>query len=271
MNEKTPEATSKKRNLISLLGGALFRPKATFSYLKDNRKKSWWFAAFVILLLSLAPTIIAGMQPASMPPELMNNPQMMPGEVGEIGEVYEGEVYSESDVMAGSPGMPTPAPRASGPNILALIGTVLGTPLTWLLWGGALYLTSVFLGRSRGFREMFRLAVWGWLPYAVRGLVQGVYIALTGEAIVNAGLSGFVQSPMPGIIPLGPGRLILASALSDIDIYTLWHLLVTSTGLAAHTQLPLKKTHLATLSIWLILVLLGSIPAVVGGMFGLAG
>ncbi len=270
MNEKTPKDTSKKRNLISLLGGALFRPKTTFSYLKDNRRKSWWFAAFVILLLLLAPTIIAGMQPASMPPELMNNPQMMPGEVGKV-EAYEGEVYSESDVMAGGPGMPTQAPGAGGPNILALIGTVLGTPLTWLLWGGALYLTSVFLGRSRGFREMFRLAVWGWLPYAMRGLVQGVYIALTGEAIVNAGLSGFVQSPMPGIIPLGPGRLILASALSNIDIYTLWHLLVTSTGLAAHTQLPLKKTHLATLSIWLAWVLLGSIPAVVGGMFGLAG
>lgn len=265
MSEKEQKPTEEKRNVIALFWSTLFKPKATFSYLKENRKKSWWLPAFAILLLTLAPIISAGMQSPSALPAGMGGPTMT-----ESSTAYEGEIYIENEAMPGGPGMPMQPPGPSGPNILAMIGVIVGTPLAWIIWSGALYLASVFLGRSSGFREMFRLTVWGWIPYAVRGAVQSLYITLTGEAIINPGLSGLVQSPAPGIIPLGPGRLMLASVLSHIDIYMIWRLLVTSAGLIAFTQLPPKKARIAILSIWLILVLLGSVPAIMGGMFGIA-
>ncbi len=242
-----------KKNVFALLVGVFIRPKATFGYLKDNHKKAWWLPALLIVLLTVAP-LWAAARPTSataMPPEKMEmvtsvDPRMFEG------------MASES---------PVAAPASSGLNPLKLGGAILGTFAAWLLWGGALYLASVFLGRSSSFGQMFRLAVWTWLPYGIRGLVQTIYILMTGNAIVNAGLSGFViDKGVTSLIPSGPGQLALASILSRVDIYMIWHVLLVSVALMAFTNLMRRKALTATLAIWIVFALVGIIPAIFGGM-----
>lgn len=243
-----------KKNVFALLVGVLFRPKATFGYLKDNHKKAWWLPALLILLLSVAP-LWAASRPSS-------TAQMMPSEKIEMvtsvdPRLLEG-MSSES---------PVSAPASSGLNLLKLGGTVLGTFAAWLLWGGGLYLASVFLGRSSSFGQMFRLAVWTWLPYGLRGLVQAIYVLVTGEAIVNAGFSGFViDKGVTSLIPSGPGQLALASILSRVDVFMIWHVLLVSVALMAFTSLTRRKALTATLAIWLVFALVGIVPAILGGM-----
>ncbi|HOT91022.1 MAG TPA: Yip1 family protein [Anaerolineae bacterium] len=252
--ENTAKPT--KKNIIALLVGVLIRPRATFGYLKDNYKRGWWLPAILIVLLTVAPLFAAARQ--------------VPAETAPV--VKEMEMPAVKGVIVESGGMPVEpppaAPSSGAPGILALGGAILRTPLAWLLWGGALYLASVFLGRSSNFGQMFRLAVWTWLPYGIRGLVQTVYILMTGNAIVNSGLSGFViDKKAESLIPPGPGQLALASILGRVDIYALWHLLLVSVGLMAFTNLTRKKAWTAALVIWLVLALLGIVPAIFGGMF----
>ena len=245
-----------KKNVIALLLGVLFRPKATFGYLKDNHKKAWWLPALLIMLLTVAPLWAASRpSPAAqtLPPDKMGmvtsvDPRVM-----------------ETEGMP--PGSSTSALAAGGFNFLKFGGTLLGTFVAWLLWGGALYLASVFLGRSSSFGQMFRLAVWTWLPYGLRGLVQTAFILLTGEAITNAGFSGFViDKSVTSLIPPGPGQLALASILSRVDVFMLWHVLLVSVALMAFTGLTRRKALTATLAIWIVFALVGIVPAIFGGM-----
>ncbi|MEJ5310349.1 MAG: Yip1 family protein [Anaerolineae bacterium] len=243
-----------KKNVFALFLGVLFRPKATFGYLKDNHKKAWWLPAFLIMLLTLAP-LWAASRPS--PAAQATPPGKMEMVTGVDPRMMEGVVAEPS----------TPAPASGGLNVLKFGGTVLGTVAAWLLWGGALYLASVFLGRSSSFGQMFRLAVWTWLPYGLRGLVQAVYILMTGEAITNAGFSGFViDKSVTSLIPPGPGQLALASILGRVDVFMIWHVLLVSVALMAFTGLTRRKALTATLAIWIVFALVGIVPAIFGGM-----
>ncbi len=251
---KQEAAKPVKKNVFVLLLGVLFRPKAAFGYLKDNHKKAWWLPALLILLLTVAPLWAASRpSPAAMtmPPDKIEmvtgvDPRMVEGMVPE----------SSTSTLA-----------STGLSFLKLGGAILGTFAAWLLWGGALYLASVFLGRSSSFGQMFRLAVWTWLPYGLRGLVQTAYILMTGEAIVNAGFSGFViDKGVASLIPPGPGQLALASILSRVDVFMIWHVLLVSVALMAFTSLTRRKALTATLAIWIVFAVVGIVPAIFGGM-----
>jgi hypothetical protein len=258
---KQEAAKPVKKNVFALLLGVLFHPKATFGYLKNNHKKAWWLPAILILLLTTAPLWAASRPlPAAqtMPSDKMGtftsaDPLMLEGMPSQIDA-------PSSDALSSASG---------GLNFLKLGGTVIGTFAAWLLWGGGLYLASVFLGRSSSFGQMFRLAVWTWLPYGLRGLVQIVYVLVTGEAIVNAGFSGFViDKGVTSVISPGPGQLALASILSRVDVFAIWHVLLVSVALMAFTSLARRKALTATLAIWFVFALVGIVPAIFGGMVG---
>jgi hypothetical protein len=256
--DATKQDTAKpvKKSVFVLLVGVLFRPKVTFGYLKDNHKKAWWLPALLILVLTAAP-LWAAARPSS--PATVMSPDKMET-ITSFGPRMAEEMPLESS---------TSVVASSGLNFLKLGGAILGTIAAWLLWGGALYLASVFLGRSSSFGQMFRLEVWTWLPYGIRGLVQTIYILMTGAPIVNAGLSGFVinQAAASPIAP-GPGQLALASILGGVDVYLIWHLILISVGLMAFTGLKYRKALTAVLAIWLVFALLGIVPAIFGGMLG---
>jgi hypothetical protein len=254
-----------KRPPFKLLWGGLFKPRKTFAYLKDHRKRTWWIPATLILVLTVAP-LIAGRVAAGR--QAIGSMMM-----GDEPPVYSDQpivIEGGSDVRG--PSQPPLPPSTMGPGIFRILGAIPGTIIAWLIWGVALYSASVFLGRSSSFGQMLRLTIWAWTPYAVRGLVQTAYILMTNEQIVNPGLAGFViDKRSPSLMPVGPGQLALASALGRVDVYLFWNLALFAVGLMAFTHLPRKKALLAVLVIWSILTLLGIIPAVLGGVFGQLG
>jgi hypothetical protein len=257
-----------KRSLFKLLWGGLFRPRKTFTYLKENRKKTWWVPASLILVLTVAP-LIAGSVVAAR--QAFGSMQVKDGD-----PIYTDRPVVEGDLgpgggMGGAPPPPVSA-TTMGPGIFQIMGAIPGTIIAWLIWGVALYSASVFLGRSSGFGQMFRLTVWAWMPYGVRGLVQTIYILMANEQIVNPGLAGFViDKRTPSLMPVGPGQLALASVLGHVDVYLFWNLALFVAGLMAFTNLPRKKALLAVLIIWVILTLLSIIPVVLSGAFGQLG
>lgn len=248
-----------KKSLFSLLAGVFVRPGATFTHLREHQSHSWWLPAILIIICTWLPLLATN--------AVANR---------SAGPTLNGGMASESPAMIGKGGgiivegsLPAEEPTGSSAmDILKTVGTIVSQPLTWLLWGGALYLASVFLGRSSGFKPMFQLAVWAWLPYAVRGLVQTVYIWITGQEIINKGFAGYViDNSTSQIITPGPEKLALASILGRIDVFMVWNLALLVIGLMAFTKLPRRKAITAIAVIWLVFALLSVVPAILGGMF----
>jgi hypothetical protein len=115
------------------------------------------------------------------------------------------------------------------------------------------------------------VVVWAWLPYGLRGLLQTLYILLSGQLIVNPGLSGLVRSePSVGEAVLAPpsaGQTFLTTFLSRIDLFLVWNLILLVIGVAVTTHLSRRKAALVTLGVWVVLTGLSLLPALVGGLF----
>ena len=252
--------TTEKKSLLKLLVGVLLRPRATFTHLRENQPRSWIVPALLIVLCIMLPVFAS--RSAS---QQIVDPGMNMGMQEEPMAVYKGEVIIEG---GGAPMPETPA-QPLALTLLKAAGSLVSLPLTWLLWGGALYLASVFLGRSSGFAPMFRLTVWTWIPYAVRGLLQAVFIWISGQTINNKGFAGYVlDSAVPQMITPGPGKLALAGILGRVDLFLVWNLILLVIGLMAFTKLPRRKALVAVLVIWAVFALLSIVPAILGGMFG---
>ena len=156
-------------------------------------------------------------------------------------------------------------------TVFPAVGSVFGRVVGWLAWAGALYLAGLALGGRSSFGQMFRTVVWTWLPYVLRGLLQTVYILASGQLIAHPGLSGLVQEDRPLgemiVTPPSPGQTILASFLSQIDLFLVWNLILLLIGVMVVTRLPRRKATLLTLGVWVLLTALSLIPALVGGLF----
>lgn len=252
--------TTEKKSPLKLLAGVLLRPRATFAHLRENQPRSWIVPAILIIVCTLLPVFAS-----NSAAQQTIDPGMNMGMQEEPIAVYKGEVIVEG---GGGPISEAPTQPAAL-SILKIGGALVSLPLTWLLWGGALYLASVFLGRSSGFAPMFRLTVWTWIPYAVRGLLQAIFIWVTGQVINNKGFAGYIlDSNAPQLITPGPGKLALAGILGRVDLFLIWNLVLLIVGLMAFTKLPRRKALVAVLVIWTVFALLSIVPAILGGMFG---
>jgi hypothetical protein len=167
------------------------------------------------------------------------------------------------------PGLPPEPP--SPPAMTLVIGAtarLISTVAECGFWAGAVYVGCLFLSRAgASWRTALSTAVWSWMPYAVRGMLQSAYLWLTQKPIYNPGLSGLVvdQTPPPiggGQHYISPtqGELALASVLTQIDIYLFWQLALIVSGLIA-LGLPRKKAIALAVVAWVFLTFLRTIPA----------
>jgi hypothetical protein len=175
------------------------------------------------------------------------------------------------DFFAQHPDQPgLPAEPLSPPVMTLLIGIVarlVSTVATCGFWTGTVYLGCLFLSEaSANLGSAIRTAVWSWMPYAVRGVIQSAYLWITEHPIYNPGLSGLAVDNTPPPIGGGQhyvsptqGELVMASILTHVDIYLFWQLALIASGLRA-LGLSRKKSILITVGAWVLLTLIRLIP-----------
>ena len=118
---------------------------------------------------------------------------------------------------------------------------------------------------------MFRMVVWTWFPYTLRGLLQTIYILASGQLIANPGLSGIVQNnrPVAEVMAAPPSlnQMLLGAFLAKVDLFLIWNLILLVIGVTVVTRLPRRKAILSTLGVWILLTALSLIPTLIGGLF----
>ncbi|MBL7066045.1 MAG: YIP1 family protein [Anaerolineae bacterium] len=258
-NATSPE----RRGLPRLLWGMIVRPRATLEYLREHWGRAWWLPALLTVILVTAPVVVAAPITARQSREAVAAAQEQWGEQRGMEMSAEEQAQMEQAMsIASSPLITVVFPAVGGVVVLAV---------GWLVWAGALYLAGMALGGRSTFGQMFRMVVWAWLPYTLRGLLQTVYILASGQIIANPGLSGLVQETRPiseiVVAPPGLGQTLLVACLSRIDLFLFWNLALLMIGVAVTTRLPRRKAVLVTLGVWLLLTALGLLPALVGGFF----
>ncbi|MFN3761753.1 MAG: Yip1 family protein [Anaerolineae bacterium] len=255
MNE---EVSQQKMGLLRLLGGIIARPRATFRYLNENGRRLWWFPAIIAVIMVILPIIVAGPIRARLAREAVAQVQK---QMSEMLSPEQKQQMEQAQQMAASPLVITVFP-----SITAVLGLVVG----WLVWAGALYLVGMVVGGHASFGALLRMVTWAWIPYALRGLLQTLYILSTGQIIAHPGLSGLVADNRPvGEMlkaPPTPGQLLASAFLGRIDLFLFWNLALLVVGTVVVTRLSGRKATALVLGLWLLFTLIALVPTLISGM-----
>ena len=244
----------KQPGAFSLLVGILTKPRTTMPALGRN-ERGWWAVPALLTIVLIVFTVVAY-------------------SYADCQYVYRLELEhyrSAANQAARPPTAPTPQPitmaiRAAGRTVAQLV--------SWVAWGGALYLLVVLLGENEtSFGAVWRVVLWASMPYALRSLIQSVTMFLMKKPIYNQALSGLVVDRTPPplmtfnyVIPTRQQEL-LASILERLDIYLLWHLALVVIGVTSLTRFSRRKAGAVTLGIWLIFAVVTTLPHFFPGTF----
>ncbi|HHH41528.1 MAG TPA: YIP1 family protein [Chloroflexi bacterium] len=261
MSEEKDE--SRPREAFRLLWGIVARPRSTMERLSESGGRAWWLPAILAVVMLVLPILVAAPITARQTREaILATQEQMKEQWGETMPGQDEAQIEEAMAAASSPLITVVFPS---------LGGVVGLAVGWLIWAGALHLASMALGGRPSFGTMLRMVVWSWIPYAVRGLLQTVYILATGQLIANPGLSGLVADNRPVsemvLAPPSTGQILLQALLSRIDIFLLWNLALLVIGVMVTARLPRRRAVLITLGVWAVLTALAMVPALIGAIF----
>lgn len=224
-----------------MLIGMFIRPRRTLQAVAEHNGRGWWLPALIVLVLTVVVAAASGPITARQMREQLVQMQSTPGQPG--GQADPEQVNQMLD-YATSPIFTTVLPAAFD-AVKLTIG--------WVAQVGLLYLITIVLGGRTRFGAMWGTALWAGLPFAVRSLLQTVYILLTNQVIRNPGLSGLVEIPSGGAwVKLSAGQRMLITILGRIDLFAIWNLVLLAIGLAAAARFSGRKAALIVLSFWVL-------------------
>jgi hypothetical protein len=109
---------------------------------------------------------------------------------------------------------------------------------------------------------VLNLVAWASLPFALRYLIQAVYLVSTNTAIRAPGLSGFIPSDAAGFL------LFLRSFLSLVDIYLIWYLALLIGGVVIIAGVSRAKAIIVTAVLSLLFLAIQALPGFLLALFG---
>ena len=231
------------------LFGWIDQPKKTLRYVMEEPRWPLWLAPALVIVVSL---IIVTVVSAPAMSELSKEAaaQQVEAQMGSLSE-------EQSEQMQGT------LETFTSPLFLAATGIVLGIlglVLTWLFRGAVLFFIGYLFGTDNRYVQMVTLVLWCWLPFALRDLVQAVYVVVNGQLPLHKGLSFLVA----GSDQVQNAGNLLYGLLSQVDPFLVWHLILVGVGLAVSTRSTRLKTALGTVAYWAVTALVGLAPSLLG-------
>ena len=223
------------------------RPMRTIRY-AISHPRTWFVPALLIVASMIVLTIVSAPMAAEQANEQMEaqlSRMAIPEEQQEIASRFTGNFTPGRMILTGTFGG------------LAVLG------LGWVFSAAVFHFSALVLGGDSRFPEMFSMVLWTGLPYFVRNIVQTAYVAWTGRIIATPGLSALVAS---GDV-LVDSQSIWYVILSSVDLFLLWHLVLSSLGISAISGFSRAKSGFLRILWWAVFAAVRLIPVLIGGAF----
>jgi uncharacterized membrane protein YhaH (DUF805 family) len=230
--ETTLSEAPRGPGLLSLLVWIWIRPRRALEGVRAGR--TWLFV--VPLLIAVIVFSLNGIVQAPLQAEIAHQEnlarlreQIPPAEFENL----------PPEMLVTPPGQPVVL------TLLVALGPLL---LAWFIRPAVLHILGLLVGGQDSYAILLRTTAWASFPLILRALLQTIFAGLTQQPIVGSGLSGLVE---PGM---------LAAILGQIDLFTLWYVILLGLAVAVSSRLSRNKALLVT-AIYVILVLLLNVGA----------
>jgi hypothetical protein len=240
MPVKIPETTLIEtgtwRSSLKWILPVLFKPTKGLQEITSRDKAFWLTPLVAISLAALLSILVAGpirTQQAQMGTNLPTDFQYYTPEQQQ--QFTQAQQTSSSPLFA---------------YVFPAITLLAGVWISWVLLGGMLHLGLTLAGSRSSSLKSLNLTAWSGLPFAVRYLIQAVYILFTRNLIASEGLSGLAT--------IGS---FFSAFLKQVDIYLVWQIVLVFVGVPMIAGMARRKAWLVTGIVLLILLILSSLPS----------
>lgn len=203
-------STTVTESTWSLLAGLIDRPVRTFESIAANPRRRWIVPLLLILAAFIVSLVLTGQQQVTAAVQQMRT--QLAAQASQIPPAQMEQVQAQ---MAQFTQPAFVLGLAAATSLLSLI-------LALLMASAVLYFSALISGSDVPFSTVWAMVPWTWLPFALRDLVHGIYVRMTGELSIHRGFSGFVAQPDMAANAGNPAYLVLA----QVDLFALWHLVL---------------------------------------------
>ena len=229
----------------NLLWDILVQPVEALSYLRDHPQRIWLAPVILAILLVVAQALV------TIPVAGRSAAQRLEAQLAQIPGQERAHIATR---------------LVRGASLVLLAATALVTGLVglcarWLFRAGAIHLFSLRLGGRNRFDQVFSMVVWTWVPLLMRSLLQTLNIALSGRVPTHRGLAAYLAA-LGQPLPTGVHYALLSEV--QVDLFSLWNLMLLAAGVLIVTELSRVKAVLVTAGCWILATALSLIPTLVG-------
>jgi hypothetical protein len=224
-----PPTPQPRRNLrFDWVIPVLIRPKQAFAEIASQTRGVWLTPLLILTVAGLLYVFMSGSIE-----QTQSASGMLPLPEGAQWWTPEQQAQWQQNMMA------TQSPVFW--YALPAIGTVLGLWMGWLVLGAILHLILTLFGGRSSMGVTLNVVAWASLPIAIRFLVQFGKMMQSNQFIAGNGLAGFAPSG-EGVI-----YILIGVALSLIDIYLIWQIILMVIGIKASSALTTPRAIISVL------------------------
>jgi hypothetical protein len=136
-------------------------------------------------------------------------------------------------------------------KVMAWTGPIWGI-LIWVIIAGVLLLAHRLFGGEGNFKQALSTVLYSWIPLTINGIVTGIVALARGE-IDPTTMQTLVKSNPAFLVDMKDNPILFA-ALSSLDIFTIWTLILLVIGFATLSRLSRAKSAVIIVSLWLLTV-----------------
>jgi hypothetical protein len=232
---QTPPTTAASKNVFQRIVGALISPGETFDDIA--RKPSALAPLIILILLGYATTIVI------MP--RMN---------------WDAVTAKQEESMRKSNPNVSEADVARMTRISKSIGTVMGylgpflATIWWLILAGILLLAFRLMGGEGNYHQAFSTTLYAWIPLTIGSIIMTILIYTRGTFDPNAAAT--IVRSNPAYLVDQKGQPLLFSLLSNLDLFTIWTVILLIIGFASLSKTTKAKAASIVISLWIVQILI---------------
>ncbi len=262
-------------SFFGMITNVLLRPKRAFNNLAIHASRAWIVWALLALALTVVPAFLTN-QYSSVFRGMAEQPSSAQSEA----IVLDGNA-SNAEISPSGQAQPIPNNFQTTVTIFSAVSKLVTTLVSWLMWAGIIFLISSMGGGRGSFSKLFQMATWAHLPFALRDIIQSVYMSVTQTAVGMPGLSGLVAANNAEIVldtvesgvfvpptPPSTGEIVTQTLLGKVELYHFWHLLLLIIGVIAIAKLSRGRAIAIVIGLWLLGVAVQIVPALAFRGFG---